>query len=357
VTGQAWLVAQQGGFELEGVVVPSTGSLALKSTGVMEGSDKEFVARGLGSAPLACSFQLDIDPKPKLVGALKSTGPWGGGGATEFEPVSDVAIAEQRRKILAALSSGANFVIKQDQGMKPAYVRLRADSAGKITGDVVGTSYNSFQAPGTFSGEVAPERGQALVKLIHHPAPQLGGNQFPDAPCSFLAEFDGDKLTLAGWAEDPGMMAARGVRSIGGATLLPLPAGQTVPVSDLERILLAAARLGAVSERSQNPVKSTKPGDQALLLLAARGVGGYIQGGYADGRYQYGLAGFSTAAMHAGIITQKELITIVRVTFAPPFAESLPASEQNGIKVYAFAANAKRPSTTPTFKIERVAIE
>jgi hypothetical protein len=357
VTGQAWLAAQQGGFELEGAVVPSSGLLALKSTRVMEGSDKEFVARGLGSAPLAGSFQLDIDPKPRLVGALKSTGPWGGGGATEFEPASDAAIAEQRRKILAALSGGANFIIKQDQGMMPAYVRLKADAAGKITGDVVGTSYNSIQAPGTFSGEVAAERGQALVKLIHHPAPQLGGNQFPDAPCSFLAEFEGDKLTLAGWAEDPGMMAARGVRSIGGATFLPLPAGQTVPVSDLDRVLLAAARLGAVPERARNPIKSTNPGDQAVLLLAARGVGGYIQGGYADGRYQYGLAGFSTAAMHAGIITPKELITIVRVTFAPPFTASSPASEQNGIKVYAFAANPKAPSKTPTFKIEKVPLD
>ena len=357
LTGQAWLVAQQGGFELEGAVVPGSGLLALKSTRVMEGSDKEFVARGLGSAPLACSFQLDIDPKPKLVGALKSTGPWGGGGATEFEPVGDAAIAEQRRKILAALSGGANFIIKKDQGMMPTYVRLKADGAGKITGNVVGTPYNSFDTPGILSGEVAAERGQALVKLIYHPSPQLNGNQFADAPCSLLAEFDGDKLTLAGWAEEPRMMAARGVRSIGGATLLPLPAGQTVPVTDLERVLLAAARVGAVPERSREPIKSTNPGDQAVLLLAVRGVGGYIQGGYADGRYQYGLAGFSTAAMHAGIITQKELITIVRVTFAPPFTESIPASEQNGIKVYPFAANPKIPSKTPTFKIERVPLE
>jgi hypothetical protein len=153
------------------------------------------------------------------------------------------------------------------------------------------------------------------------------------------------------------MMAARGVRSIGGATFLPLPAGETVPVTDLDRVLLAAARLGAVPERSRAPIKSTNPGDQTVLLLAAKGIGGYIQGGYKDGRYQYGLAGFSTAAMHAGIMTQKELITIVRVTFAPPFTESSPASEQNGIKVYPFAANPKAPSKTPTFKIERVAIE
>jgi hypothetical protein len=153
------------------------------------------------------------------------------------------------------------------------------------------------------------------------------------------------------------MMAARGVRSIGGATFLPLPAGETVPVTDLDRVLLAAARLGAVPERSRAPIKSTNPGDQTVLLLAAKGIGGYIQGGYKDGRYQYGLAGFSTAAMHAGIMTQKELITIVRVTFAPPFTESSPASEQNGIKVYPFAANPTAPSKTPTFKIERVAIE
>jgi hypothetical protein len=357
LTGQAWFVAQQGGFELEGAAVPATGLIALKSTRVMEGSDKEFVERGLGTAPLTCALQLDIDPKPKLTGALKSTGPWGGGGATEFEPVNDAAIAEQRRKILAALSGGAEFVVKQDQGMKPAYVRLKADGAGKITGDAVGNSYNSFDAPGIFRGEVASERGQAMVKLVYHPAPRLDGNQFPDAPCSFLSEFEGDKLTLAGWAEEPRMMAARGVRSIGGATLLPLPAGQSISVTELERVQLAAARLGAVPMRARNPIKSTNPGDQALLLLWVRGIGGYIQGGYAEGRYQYGLASIEGAAMHAGILTPNRLFAIVRVTFAPPFTTSLPASEQNGIKVYPFNANPKVPSKTPTFTIEPVAIE
>ena len=356
LTGQAWFVAQQGGFELEGAAVPNTATLALKSTGVMEGSDQEFVERGLGSAPLACALQLDIDPTPKLTGALKSTGPWGGGGATEFDPVSDAAISEQRGKILKALG-GANFIIKQDPGMRPGYVRLKADGSGKITGDLVGTPYDSFDYPGVFSGEIAAERGQALVKLVYHPAPQLNGNQFPDQPSSLLAEFDGDKLTLAGWLEHPRMMAARGLRSISGVTFLPLPPGEKVPVTDLERLLLAAARLGAKPERASNLVTSTNPGDQTMVLLYVRGIGGYIQGGYADGRYQYGLAGFATAAMHAGILTPNQLFAIVRVTFAAPFTDSLPASEQNGIKVYPFTAIPKRPSTTPTYRIERVPIE
>jgi hypothetical protein len=359
LTGHAWFVAQQGGFELEGTAVPATGLIALKSTRVMDGSDTEFVQRGLGTAPLACSLQLDIDPKPKLTGALKSTGPWGGGGATEFEPVNDAAVAEQRRKILAALGGGTNFIVKQDQGARPAYVRLKADAAGKITGDVVGTSYGSFDAPGIFSGEVVSDRGQALVNLVYHPAPQVNGNQFPDAPCSFLAEFEGDKLTLAGWAEQPRMMAARGVRSIGGATLLPLPPSENVPVTELEKVQLAAARLGAKPEAFflRNPIKSTNPGDQVLVLLWVRGIGGYIQGGYADGRYQYGLASFAGAAMHAGILKPNRLFTIARVTFEPPFTQSLPASDQNGIKVYPFNANPKAPSKTPTFRIEPVAIE
>lgn len=357
LTGQAWFVAQQGGFELEGAAVPNTGMLALKSTGVMEGSDKEFVEHGLGSAPLACALQLDIDPTPKLVGALKSTGPWGGGGATEFEPVSDAAISEQRSKILNALGGGANFIIKQDQGMIPGYVRLKADGTGKITGDLVGTPYDSFDYPGIFSGEIAAEHGQALVKLVYHPAPQLNGNQFPDQPSSLLAEFEGDKLTLAGWLEHPRMTAARGGRSISGVTFLPLPPGGKVPETDLERLLLAAARLGARAERASALVTSTNPGDQTLVILYVRGIGGYIQGGYADGRYQYGLAGFSAAAMHAGILTPNQLFAIVRVTFAPPFTESIPASEQNGIKVFPFTAIPKRPSTTPTYRIERVAYE
>ncbi|HUL52914.1 MAG TPA: hypothetical protein VLT83_05830 [Opitutaceae bacterium] len=357
LTGQAWFVAQQGGFELEGAAVPNTGMLALKSTGVMEGSDKEFVEHGLGSAPLACALQLDIDPTPKLTGALKSTGPWGGGGATEFEPVSDTAIAEQRGKILDALGRGVNFLIKQDQGMKPGYVRLKADGAGKISGDLVGSPYDSFDAPGIFSGEIAAEHGQALVKLVYRPAPQLNGNQFPDQPTSLLAAFDGDKLTLAGWLEHPRMTAANGRRSISGVTFLPLPPSEKVPVTDLERLVLAAARLGAKAERASNLVTSTNPGDQTMVLLYVRGIGGYIQGGYADGRYQYGLAGFSAAAMHAGILTPKQLFAIVRVTFAPPFTDSIPASEQNGIKVFPFTANPKRPSTTPTFRIESVSVD
>lgn len=358
LTGQAWFVAQQGGFELEGIVAPSTGMIALKSTRVMDGSDKEFVERGLGTAPLNCALQLDIDPKPKLTGTVKSTGPWGGGGATEFEPVSDAAIAEQKSKILAVLNGGANFIIKQDQGMKPGYVRLKADGSGKITGDLVGSPYGSYEFPSIFNGEIVSERGQALVKLVCHPAPSLNGNQFPDQPSWLLPEFEGDKLSLSGWMEQPRMMAARGVRSISGVTLLPLPATEKVPVTDLERLLLAAARLGAMPEAYllRNPIKNTNPGDQTLVLLYARGIGGYIQGGYADGRYQYG-TGIGTAAMHAGILTANQLSGIVRVTFAPPFTQSIPASEQNGIKVYPFNANPKVPSKTPTFTIERVSID
>jgi hypothetical protein len=357
LTGQAWFVAQQGGFELEGGVIPSTGMIALKSTRLMDGSDKEFVEHGLGTAPLVCALTLDIDPKPRLVGSLKSTGPWGGGGATEFEPASDAAIAEQRSKVLAALSGGANFLMKQDQGFQPCYVRLKADGAGKITGDLVGKPGTEFDSPGIFNGEVIADHGQALVKLVYHPAPLLNGIQFPDDPCFFLTEFDGDKLTLAGWVEEGRMKAARGVRTIGGATFLPLPAGQTVQVTDLERLLLTAARVGAKPERANDLVKSTNPGDQVLVLLWVRGIGGYIQGGYAEGRYQYGLAGFAAAAMHAGILTPTQLSGIVRITFAPPFTQSIPASEQNGIKVYEFRANPKVPSKTPTFTIERVPLD
>jgi hypothetical protein len=196
-----------------------------------------------------------------------------------------------------------------------------------------------------------------LVKLVYHPAPLLNGIQFPDDPCFFLTEFDGDKLTLAGWVEEGRMKAARGVRTIGGATFLPLPAGQTVQVTDLERLLLTAARVGAKPERANDLVKSTNPGDQVLVLLWVRGIGGYIQGGYAEGRYQYGLAGFAAAAMHAGILTPTQLSGIVRITFAPPFTQSIPASEQNGIKVYEFRANPKVPSKTPTFTIERVPLD
>ena len=312
-TGQAWLLAQRGGVELRGNV---QGALIVLHASSVLTSNADF--RGFAQQQWRIEID-DMDPQPMLVGTLNM--PTGGGGSLLLASATTEATEALRQHVLAALNDTVFELRSSRHTNRPdpeTFLRLTADPAGNVTGELVGRDLDGAYAPAVINGSIKEERGHILLDLVFTTSinPTRGGRAGTVMPFTLVARLNKDEITFRG-STDQGIFGL----------FTALPTDHPYQPSDEHRIRLAAQRAGAI-----HALPNSVELGQTYVVLVQGTTRGHAY--FGDGRYR--AVNPAVAAVHAGLAADGE-IALLRVTIAAPHDQAYPVGTQNGVTTQAVA--------------------
>jgi hypothetical protein len=333
-TGQAWLLAQRGGVELRGNV--QQGVIVLQASRVLT-PDADF--RSFAQQQYRIEIE-DMDPLPTLVGSLNM--PTGGGGSLLLTSASDRSTAALRQHVLDSLKDAVFELRSSRHTNRPdaeTFLKLTADAAGSVTGELIGRDLDGAYAPAVVAGSVKQDRGHVLLDLAFTTciSATRGGRAETVVPFILVARLDKEELTFRGSTN-------QGIFGL----FTAVPTAHPYQPSDEHRIRLAAQRAGAVHTLPS----SVAPGQAYVMLVQGTTRGHAYFGG---GRYRATNPG--VAAVHAGLVAEGET-ALLRVTITPPHDQAYSAGSQNGVTTQPVAMNAttQRAMTMTLEKLDPASI-